>query len=170
MRVLLRSLLTAAVLGLTAAACAPGGAQCPAYLRQDLATNWLRCTAGSADIAWPPNQGYAAVPAPAPKLVYEGAEVDRFGFETGTFFSPAGASFKARAVPYVCNQMEYRVYRVMKPMVVQSGVAAPWFAEPGGAIQYMTADSAADLRKAGVLKVVKEYHPGGTEPAPQCEQ
>ena len=168
MGTLLHSLLIAALLGVTP--CTPGGTQCPAYLRQDLATNWIRCSGGSADIAWPPNQGYAASPAPAPKLVYEGAEIDRFGFENGTFFSPAGASFKARAVPYVCPQMEYRVYRVMKPMVVQSGIAAPWFNEPGGAIQYMAADSAADLRKAGVLVMIKEYQPGGPAPAPQCKQ
>jgi hypothetical protein len=32
----------------------------------------------------------------------------------------------------------------------------------------MTADSAAELRKAGVLQVIKEYRPGATEPAPQC--
>lgn len=71
--------------------------------------------------------------------------LDRFGSTGGRFFSPQGAPYGARALPYVCPAQVYTVYKVDGPLVVQSGTAAPWFGEPGGAIQYKTSETAAQL-------------------------
>ena len=100
--------------------------------------------------------------------VKAGTLIDRFGFETGTFVSPKGESYASRAVPYVCRQMDYRVYSVEKPLSVKECKAAPWFGEPGGAIQYQTAKPVKDLVADGSLKTVSHDPAGSPGPAPQC--
>ena len=54
-----------------------------------------------------------------------GSLIDRFGSEGGTFFSPKGESFDARATPYGCPQMDYRAYREVKPIAAKMCKAAP---------------------------------------------
>jgi hypothetical protein len=70
-----------------------------------------------------------------PRSLATGEMIDRFGSEGVTFFSPKDESYRSRAVPYICTRMDYWVYRVVKPVAVKSCKAAPWFDEPGGAIQ-----------------------------------
>jgi Tuberculosis necrotizing toxin len=99
--------------------------------------------------------------------------IDRFGAEDGSFFSPKGESFASRAVPYVCKQMDYRVYEVRKSIPVKVCKAAPWFDEPGGATQDQTEkagkpESASDLVANGSIKVVTYVVGGGSGPFPQC--
>jgi hypothetical protein len=138
----------------------------PANLRWGLVPKFIQWVDAKAQIAWPPNDGCAGTPTPG--SLTAGELIDRFGSEGGTFFSPKGASYQSRAVPYVCPQMDYRVYRVLKPIAVKSCRAAPWFNEPGGAVQVQTADPAYKLVANGVIEVVS-YAPGGNGgPAPQC--
>jgi hypothetical protein len=94
--------------------------------------------------------------------------IDRFGSEGGTFFSPRGESYQSRAVPYVCRMMDYRVYRVVKPIAVKSCKAAPWFNEPGGAIQVQTTEPAYKLVAEGKIEVVSHAISGSSGSAPQC--
>ena len=122
-------------------------AQTP-YLRQTLNSKWLR---------WPPNDGFSA--GPISETLAAGTLIDRFGSENGRFFSPQGESYAARALPYVCRTLVYRVYRVTRPIHVTAGKAAPWFDEPGGATQYETDEPAAKLRESGSLEPV----PGATK-------
>jgi hypothetical protein len=139
----------------------------PANLRWDLVPKWIQWSDGKATVSWPPDDGCAR--APAAKTLRRGTMIDRFGAETGSFFSPKGASFASRAVPYVCRQMDYRVYRVMKPIPVKACDAAPWFGEPGGAVQDQTSVPASQLVAAGKLKAVTYVAGGGPGPFPQCE-
>jgi hypothetical protein len=69
-----------------------------------------------------------------------GALLDRFGGTGGNFFSPRGAGYDARALPYPCEAKakDYHVYQVAKPLPVWAGKAAAWFDEPGGATQFET--------------------------------
>ena len=122
---------------------------------------------GTAAIQWPPNDGCAA-PAVAEALV-PGTLIDRFGPETGTFFSPRGESFRSRSVPYACERSEYRVYRVEKPLEVRTCIAAPWFGEPGGAVTNRTTRSAARLVSEGSLSRVAVILPGGPDRPPPCQ-
>jgi hypothetical protein len=138
----------------------------PANLRWDLVPKWIRFVDAKVQISWPPNDGCAD--APVSRSLAPGEMIDRFGSEGGTFFSPKGESYHARAVPYSCTQMDYRVYRVVKPVAVKSCHAAPWFDEPGGAIQVQTADPAYKLVAAGVIEVVSYAVGGSGQAAPQC--
>jgi hypothetical protein len=121
---------------------------------------------GEPQTSWPPYDGCAA--APAAQSLTTGQLIDRFGSEFGTFFSPRGESFRSRAVPYVCSQMEYRVYRVVKPVAVKSCKVASWFDEPGGAVQVQTADPANELVASGVIEQVSYEAGGSSGSAPQC--
>src|SRR5450631_4213051 len=116
MKHLLRCLIVCVVLvGCTSPPpAAPAGF--PATLRWDLVPRWIQWTSPNASVSWPPDDGCAA--AAEPKTLAAGAIIDRFGSEDGTFFSPKGESFASRAVPYVCREMDYRVYKVLAPIPV----------------------------------------------------
>jgi Tuberculosis necrotizing toxin len=164
------------IVGLTAASvagCAPQqppaattATACPVNFRADLVPKWMTCTGGKANVNWPPNDGFAA--APTTRTLALGDVIDRFGSEGGNFFSPRGASFDSRAVPYICRQMDYRIYQVRKPITVKAGKAAPWFDEPGGAEQFETAEPAYKLLAEGDLATVTFQPAGSTPPGPQC--
>lgn len=161
-----RALPILSLLGLLAA-CAPPAAQQPAStlppnIRPDLAEKWYP----NGQIMWPPNDGCAA--APVAQTLPAGSLIDRFGSEGGTFFSPRGESYAARAVPYVCSKMAYTVYRVDRPLHVQACKAAPWFDEPGGAAQYKTDAPAYKLREAGTIEVATSDSSGNGKPASPC--
>jgi hypothetical protein len=144
----------------------PAPAGFPANLRWDLVPKWIQWVDAKAQISWPPNDGCESVPVA--RSLAAGEMIDRFGSEGGTFFSPKGESYRSRAVPYVCGQMDYRVYLVVKPVAVKSCKAAPWFGEPGGAIQVQTGDPAYKLVADGTLEVVSHAIGGSGGPTPQC--
>jgi nicrotizing toxin Mtb-like protein len=108
--------------------------------RHVIAPQWYDA---SGNLIWPPNGGFARTPVPV--VLPSGMLLDRFGSPGGTYFSPQAAPYDARALPYVCEGQAYTVYRVDRPLVVNSGTAAPWFGEPGGAIQYQTGETAAQM-------------------------
>jgi hypothetical protein len=73
-----------------------------------------------------------------------GQVIDRFGGESGRFLSPAGVSYANRALPpsnlntrdsqYPNN---YHLYEVISSFTVDAGPISPWFAQPGGGLQYV---------------------------------
>ena len=136
----------------------------PPYLRQSLYPKWIDA---QAQIKWPPDNGCAATPVS--ETIAAGTLIDRFGSEGGTFFSPKGESFDARAVPYVCSKMAYTVYRVDKPLHVMDCKAAPWFDEPGGAEQFQTDRPAYKLRESGAIEVVPSDSTGNASAASPCK-
>jgi hypothetical protein len=140
----------------------------PAYLRYDLVPKWISWdkNTGKVTISWPPNDGCVA--APVQVTLPPGTLIDRFGSEGGSFFYPKGERFRARAAPYVCRNMDYRVYKVLKPLPVKQCKAAPWFGEPGGALQMQTAEPAYKLVASGAI-LAETYTVGGSNgPYPQC--
>ncbi len=136
----------------------------PPYLRQSLYPKWIDA---KAQITWPPNNGCAA--APVSKTLAPGTLIDRFGSETGSFFSPKGESFDARAVPYVCSKMVYTVYRVTRPLHVMDCKAAAWFDEPGGAVQFQTDNPASKLHESGAIEVVPNDSAGTANAGSPCK-
>lgn len=153
LRVLLASVLT---IGLAAcaqpavvrpAAAPVAAASCRAPpSRPDVMQRWLD---SAGRLRWPADDGFAA--APVPLVLPAGLLIDRFGCPTGRFFSPQGASFQARALPYGCKGAPYTVYRIDMPLLAWTGRAAPWFDEPGGATQFETDASASQLLAAHVI-------------------
>ncbi|KAG0372025.1 hypothetical protein BGX24_000841 [Mortierella sp. AD032] len=95
-----------------------------------------------------------------------GTYLDRFGSEYGSFLSPAEAPYPQRAIPpsnlitpkdqpYPFN---YRVYKVVKPFVVEAGPIAPYFGQPGAGTQYHTYSNIMTLIKDGFLERVDLKH------------
>ena len=134
----------------------------PAYLRGDLVPEWI-----TLNIRWPANDG--CVEPPKHERLVPGTLIDRFGSENGTFFSPKGEKFGARSVPYVCRKMEYRIYRVIRPLDVETCTIAPWFGEIGGGLQNKTEKPARALVADGTLGLVTYVAPNQSVPPPQCE-
>jgi hypothetical protein len=120
-------------------------------LRPTLADKWVDA---KGSINWPPADGFAG--APLPIVLPPGMLLDRFGSPYGRFFSPRNAAYDARALPYDCVQLPYTTYRVKEPLLVWTGRAAPWFDEPGGATQFETDATAAQLVADGTLEPATE--------------
>lgn len=99
---------------------------------------------------FPPNNGFAD--GFTSFQMVPGQVIDRFGSNGGRFFSPFGVPFAQRALPpssldtlerrYPFN---YHVFKVLKSFEVQAGVAAPWFGQPGGGLQYRSSLTADQL-------------------------
>ncbi len=87
-----------------------------------------------------------------PETIRPGAVIDRYGHDTGRFFSPAGTPFEARSLPAGSGPLQR--YEVLKPLEVQAGLVAPAFGQPGMGIQYMSSQTVADLIEAGIMKAV----------------
>ncbi len=98
---------------------------------------------------WPPNNGFDGEPSQA--VLSKGQYIDRYGDENGRFFAPKGTTFEQRSLPPGYQSLEYSVYRIVRPLPVLSGPAAPWFNQPGGGIQFKTYQSAENLVKQGYL-------------------
>lgn len=95
---------------------------------------------------YPPDNGYAIGPDGQPiefhLTMLPGSDMDRYGSQYGSFLAPAGLSYAERSIPpqnldgnpaQSCN---YHDYQVLKPFTVDAGPIAPWFAQPGGGLQY----------------------------------
>jgi hypothetical protein len=65
-----------------------------------------------------------------------GTKVDRFGPPQGTFLSPVGTSYSARALKPGTMTNDYYVYEVLRPLPVKAGEVKSWFGESGGGMQY----------------------------------
>jgi hypothetical protein len=138
-------------------ACAVSPAAQPpmaADLNPALDRSWI---GPNGEIRWPPDDGFAA--APVPVVLMPGMLIDRFGSDGGRFFSPKGAAYAARALPYACDRQTYIVYRVVLPVVAWSGKAAPWFGQPGGATQFETDAQVFQLKADHTIEVQSTSEP-----------
>ncbi len=90
-----------------------------------------------------------------------GTEVDRFGEGEGNLVYAAGTPFAQRSlVPSWINR-PYHVYRLRRPVEVLTGVAVPWFEQPGGGTAYLMPKTIDDLVADGVLvEVAGQEAPG----------
>ncbi|MFE9744963.1 TNT domain-containing protein [Saccharothrix saharensis] len=90
-----------------------------------------------------------------------GMEVDRFGEGEGNLVYAAGTPFAQRSlVPSWINR-PYHVYRLRRPVEVLTGVAVPWFEQPGGGTAYLMPKTIDDLVADGVLvEVAGQEAPG----------
>lgn len=121
----------------------------PPKLRTDLPSSSYTA---DGQLNWPKDDGFD--PPKLKIVVQPGDLVDRFGDTCGSFLSPEGASYAGRALPYQCQGYAYTVYRVLKPLPVTIGTAAPAFGEPGGAVQLKTSELVDQLLAEGVLQKV----------------
>lgn len=81
----------------------------------------------------------------------QGFEIDRFGEPNGNLCYAAGTPFEERSlVPSWINR-PYRVYRLRRPVEVLTGVAVPWFDQPGGGTAYLFPKTIEDMIADGAL-------------------
>lgn len=106
-------------------------------------------------IVWPPNRGFHGDPGRA--TLVPGTVVDRYGAPSGTFVSPQGTPFPARALPAQAASRPLNAYQVVKPIEADVGPAAPWFDQPGMGMQYELSAPVQTLIDSGHLRPI----PGG---------
>ncbi|WP_424189671.1 glycohydrolase toxin TNT-related protein [Actinokineospora sp. G85] len=85
-----------------------------------------------------------------------GTEIDRYGEPSGNLTYAAGTPFERRSLVPDWVGRPYRAYRVVKPTEALTGVAIPWFDQPGGGTAYLLAGSIAELVDNGHLVEVNE--------------
>jgi nicrotizing toxin Mtb-like protein len=124
----------------------------PLNARADLADKWID---DNGRYTFPPQAlGYengCLKPAREVTLVL-GTMIDRYGQAGGTFLSPVGTSYEARALPYDKAKMPYYRYEVLKPLPAKTCEAVPWFDQSGGGVQYMVEKSVQQLVADGYLR------------------
>jgi len=104
--------------------------------------------------AWPPNDGFADPPVRTALRV--GTLLDRYGGDSGNFLAPAGTPFEQRSLPeFFESTQPFSVFEVLEEFEVEAGVAAPWFGQPGGGVQYRTAAPVSELIERGYLRRVE---------------
>ncbi len=87
--------------------------------------------------AWPPNRGAVAGTEVENATLPKGAVIDRYGHPGGSFTAEGGTPYAERALPSGTNAKPYTAYEVTTPIEgVRTSVAAPWFDEVGGGVQY----------------------------------
>ncbi|WP_176550389.1 TNT domain-containing protein [Bacillus sp. AFS037270] len=86
-----------------------------------------------------------------------GTIIDRFGYEGGTFVSPYGVPYEARALAPETYLISYSVYVVTRPVEVEEGTIAPWFDDAALGIQYEFSESVKKLIGQKVLRRVVKY-------------
>ncbi|KGM28115.1 hypothetical protein KS18_09360 [Photorhabdus luminescens] len=102
---------------------------------------------------WPPNRGFYE--GKFEKYILQpGTRLDRYGYDSGTFVSPEGIPYSARALKPGSDGRPYSVFVVKKPITVDAGEIAPWFGYPGRGIQYDLPKKIHELRADGFLEKV----------------
>jgi hypothetical protein len=124
-----------------------GVAARPPNARADLADEWFD---PNGRYRFPDNDGFKGPPQEV--TLAPGTLIDRYGQPGGRFLSPAGTPYEARALPYDRAKMDYYRYEVVKPLAVKAGEIVPWFDQPGGGTQYVTAISVGQLVTDGYLR------------------
>jgi hypothetical protein len=95
---------------------------------------------------YPPDRGFVVgvngQPVVWQSQLSAGQIIDRYGSEYGWYLAPIGVAYFTRSIPPQnlvgtpaagCN---YHAYKVLRPFTVNAGPSAPWFAQPGGGLQY----------------------------------
>ena len=100
---------------------------------------------------FPANNGFLG--ATERQFLMPGQVIDRYGGTASSrFFSPAGTSEAARALPAGSAGQPIRTFEVMKPFEVDAGTVAPAFVQPGLGTQFRTPVQLDILLKRGILQ------------------
>jgi hypothetical protein len=124
-----------------------------ANLRPDLSSKWQI----NGQLEEPPNSFQEN--SPFPVILLPDLLIDRFGMESGYYFSSLGTSFHSRSLPYICKTAPYNVYKVKKPFLVWIGHSAPWFDEKGLGTLIRSDTSAYKLAKDKLIEKLRQTPP-----------
>lgn len=95
-----------------------------------------------------------------PYILPRNTVIVRFGSEWGKYTAPQNTAFEEVALPYTMESVEYHEYRVIADgmpvkCVVQKGMVAPMFHQPGGGVQYLHQHSIRALIRDAQLERIK---------------
>lgn len=112
--------------------------------------------AGTSIVRYEPYPPAATSPGgfvggPVRDTLRPGSVISRYGGEGGSYASPAGTPFSARALPPSQEALGESLYTVARPFDVDAGIAA-WWQGGGGGVQYRLPSSVTDLLEGGFLK------------------
>ena len=134
--------------------------------KQDVNGRWHDDKGRFVSQSWPPNDGFATKDGAVIRETVPlkpGQQLDRFGGwyeggnfrDKGSYFGDEGVPFENRALPPSSKSSPYNTYEVVQEFDVEAGPIAPWFGEPGGAMQYFVPKSEGGvegLLKSGKIK------------------
>lgn len=107
----------------------------------------------AVQLFWPGNDGFLGEPEHS--YLLPGTYVDRYGYAGGTYVAPQNTPTDMRALAPGTTEKPYNIYRVVKPVHVTAGPAAPAFRTPGLGIQYKTRRTVQELLDKGFLEKVE---------------
>lgn len=84
------------------------------------------------------------------EYLLEGTQISRVGSETGRYASPLGTPLELRALPPDNSGIE-SIYKIVKPIPIQSSTISPAFFQPGTGTQYYLPKSIDILLKRGII-------------------
>ncbi|MGY0195828.1 TNT domain-containing protein [Leptothrix sp. BB-4] len=84
-----------------------------------------------------------------------GTKVDRYGPPTGTYLSPEGVPYDARALPPGSKADGYSQFTVIKPFTVEKADVAPAFDKTGGGVQFRVITPSGTSLRVDVDYLVK---------------
>ncbi|MEW2352590.1 glycohydrolase toxin TNT-related protein [Spirillospora sp. NPDC029432] len=85
-----------------------------------------------------------------------GTTVDRYGGDGGNLTYAVRTPFTERSLPPDWAGRPYQAFRLQRPLRALTGVAVPWFDQPGGGTAYLFERSVADLVAEGALVTVQD--------------
>jgi hypothetical protein len=88
----------------------------------------------------------------------KGTVLSRYGPAHGRFAADVGTKFEHRVLPGDVSEWDEYHVELLEDMEVDVSLTAPWFDQPGGAVQYRFEDSISELRRAGRVRI-KEIGP-----------
>ncbi|WP_244278091.1 putative T7SS-secreted protein [Gordonia westfalica] len=103
---------------------------------------------------WPDNDGF--MHPPVETVLQPGHLIDRYGSEYGRFVAEPGTPLPKRSMRLGAEKADYRVYKVLKPLTVKSGIAGPAFGKGGGGVQHALPNIVANLVESKHLRLVEE--------------
>jgi hypothetical protein len=94
-------------------------------------------------------------------LLPAGTELDRYGDSSGNVTYAVRTPYAQRSLPTDWNELPYHAYRLRRPLEALTGLAVPWFEQPGGGLAFVLASSVADLVAEGSLVEIEGASPPG---------
>ena len=85
-----------------------------------------------------------------------GTEVDRYGEANGNVTYAARTQYQHRSLPTDWSSFPYHVYRLQRPLEALTGLAVPWFEQPGGGTAFVLPRSISELMADGSLVEIEE--------------
>ncbi|HEY0639115.1 MAG TPA: glycohydrolase toxin TNT-related protein, partial [Pseudonocardiaceae bacterium] len=84
-------------------------------------------------------------------LLPPGTEIDRYGEANGNVAYAARTNYPQRSLPSDWSSLPYHIYRLQRPLEALTGLAVPWFEQPGGGTAFVLPRAISDLVAEGAL-------------------